>query len=112
MEESEARMERMMDVKILAVHKRLNAFELRVLERPVPTVDINTFQTELARLCYDVDALLAPTEAVPKTAPVEEVDEVVLSSLFGDEIPVPYPSRAAGKRSLSSDQSFDPDETR
>uniref|UniRef100_M1E0M3 Integrase core domain containing protein n=1 Tax=Solanum tuberosum TaxID=4113 RepID=M1E0M3_SOLTU len=59
-EESEACMEQMMDRKIQVVHKRLDAFELRVLERPASSVDITTFQTELARLRSDVDVVTPP----------------------------------------------------
>uniref|UniRef100_M1DKL7 Integrase core domain containing protein n=1 Tax=Solanum tuberosum TaxID=4113 RepID=M1DKL7_SOLTU len=48
--ESEARMERrmegMMDRNVQAVNKRLDAFELRVLERPAPTIDLSFFQAE------------------------------------------------------------------
>uniref|UniRef100_M1DQM0 Integrase core domain containing protein n=1 Tax=Solanum tuberosum TaxID=4113 RepID=M1DQM0_SOLTU len=58
-EEYEARMEQMMDQKIQAIHKCLDAFELRVLERPTPTIDVTTFQMALASLRADVDALLA-----------------------------------------------------
>uniref|UniRef100_M1DKZ4 Integrase core domain containing protein n=1 Tax=Solanum tuberosum TaxID=4113 RepID=M1DKZ4_SOLTU len=66
---SEAQMERMMDAKIQVVHRRLNIFELRVMERPRPTIEITSFQMEFARLHYDVDALLTPVEAVVKTTP-------------------------------------------
>ena len=40
--ESEARMERKMQRKIVEVHQRLDAFELRVLARPAPPVDVST----------------------------------------------------------------------
>ena len=40
--ESEARMERKMQRKITEVHQRLDAFELRVLARPAPPVDVST----------------------------------------------------------------------
>ncbi|WMV46721.1 hypothetical protein MTR67_040106 [Solanum verrucosum] len=102
-EESKAPMERMMDAKIQAVHKRLDAFKLRVLERHAPTIDVTTFRMELARLRSDVDALLSPAETVSKTAP--EV-EVVMTSLFGDTMPPLDPSCATGKRHRSSDSYF------
>ena len=38
--ESEARMERKMQRNIAEVHQRLDAFELRVLARPAPPVDV------------------------------------------------------------------------
>uniref|UniRef100_M1D9P3 Integrase core domain containing protein n=1 Tax=Solanum tuberosum TaxID=4113 RepID=M1D9P3_SOLTU len=48
--ESESRMERrmesMMDQKVQAINKRLDAFELRVVERPAPTTDLSSFQSD------------------------------------------------------------------
>uniref|UniRef100_M1DAF8 Integrase core domain containing protein n=1 Tax=Solanum tuberosum TaxID=4113 RepID=M1DAF8_SOLTU len=95
-EDFKARMEHMMDAKIQAVHKWLDLFELRVLERRVPTINVTSFQMELARLCSDVDALISPTEVVLETEPEVEDDEVVMSTLFGDTMPPPDPSHAAG----------------
>lgn len=40
----------MIDRKIQAIHKYLDAFELRILERPAPTIDVTAFETNLARL--------------------------------------------------------------
>ena len=40
--ESEARMDRQMQRKIAKVHQRLDAFELRVLARPAPPIDVST----------------------------------------------------------------------
>ncbi|WMV41758.1 hypothetical protein MTR67_035143 [Solanum verrucosum] len=62
---------------------------VRVLERPTPTIDVTTFQTELARLRADVDALLALIKSIPEPAPEVEKDEVVMSTLFGDPMPPP-----------------------
>ncbi len=42
--ESEARMERQTQRKIAEVNQRLDAFELRVLARPAPPVDVSTLQ--------------------------------------------------------------------
>ncbi|XP_049371951.1 uncharacterized protein LOC125836840 [Solanum verrucosum] len=108
-EEFEARMERMMDVKIQVVHKRLDAFELRVLERPCPTNDVTTFQMELTRLRSDVDALLSSAETVPEPTPE---DEVVMTALFGDTMPSPDPSREPGKGTRSSEQTSAAEEAR
>uniref|UniRef100_M1DNG6 Integrase core domain containing protein n=1 Tax=Solanum tuberosum TaxID=4113 RepID=M1DNG6_SOLTU len=88
-EESEARMELMMERKIQVVHKRLDAFELRVWERPSPTIDVTTFQTKLARLWADVDALLSPAKVVPECTPEVKEDEVVMTFLFGDTMRQP-----------------------
>ncbi|WMV58828.1 hypothetical protein MTR67_052213 [Solanum verrucosum] len=103
-------MEQMMERKIQVVHKRLDAFELRVLERPAPTIDVTTFQTELASLCSDVASLLAPIETVSEAAPKIEEDEVVMTALFGDTVPPPDPSRTAGKHHHSSDHTSNANE--
>lgn len=61
MEESEARTEKDVEVKIQAVHRRIYAFELRMFEspQPGPTVDVSIFQTALAKIQADIDALPA-----------------------------------------------------
>uniref|UniRef100_M1DEU9 Integrase core domain containing protein n=1 Tax=Solanum tuberosum TaxID=4113 RepID=M1DEU9_SOLTU len=86
--------------KTKAVHKCLDASELRVLERPTPAINVNTFQKELSKLRSDVDTLLASTETVPEVAPVAEEDGVMMTALFGDTIPPPDPSRAAGSATI------------
>jgi len=86
--ESEARIEKMMEQNIQAVHNHHNAFELRVLERSVPAIDVTTFQKELASLRADTVPEFA--HAVPK-------DEAVMTALFGYTMPPPDSSRAAGK---------------
>uniref|UniRef100_M1DV57 Integrase core domain containing protein n=1 Tax=Solanum tuberosum TaxID=4113 RepID=M1DV57_SOLTU len=102
----------MMYVKIQTVHKRLDAFELRVSKRPPPTIDVTTLQQELARLCDDVDALLTPLEMVPETTPDDKVDNVVITTLFGYTGPPPDPSRVARKCHRSSVQTANAEETR
>jgi len=52
--ELEALMERMIDANIQVVHKGLDAFELRVFERHMPTIGFTTFQNELTTLRSDV----------------------------------------------------------
>ncbi|KAG5610279.1 hypothetical protein H5410_021560 [Solanum commersonii] len=61
----EQRMEGMMDRKIQAVNKHLDAFELRVLERPTPTINLSSFQTKLASLRANVDAILTTPTVEP-----------------------------------------------
>ncbi|KAK4733799.1 hypothetical protein R3W88_008060 [Solanum pinnatisectum] len=75
--ESEARMERrmetMMDQKVQAIHKRQHAFELRVIERPTPTTDLFSFQTELDSLRADLDAIIGtPSEEARRASIVDE----------------------------------------
>ena len=67
--ESEARMERKIQRKIAEVHQRLDAFELRVLARPAPSVDVSTLQAAVDSLRADIDTILEAR--VPE--PVEPV---------------------------------------
>uniref|UniRef100_M1DJF2 Integrase core domain containing protein n=1 Tax=Solanum tuberosum TaxID=4113 RepID=M1DJF2_SOLTU len=105
--ESEAKMERrmegMMDWKVQTVNKRLDAFELRVLERPTPAIDLSFFQAELASPRGDVDAILSTLTVEPQAAPTALVDDTVLDALFSataDEESVP--THTKGKRHRSS----------
>uniref|UniRef100_M1DF13 Integrase core domain containing protein n=1 Tax=Solanum tuberosum TaxID=4113 RepID=M1DF13_SOLTU len=84
--ESEARMERrmegMMDRKVQAVNKRLDAFELRILERSVPAINLSALQVDLDCLQIDVDAILAAPSVDPQVAPTALADDTVLDALF------------------------------
>ncbi|KAK4717943.1 hypothetical protein R3W88_016281 [Solanum pinnatisectum] len=104
-------MEQMMDQKIQAVHKCLDAFELTVLKSPAPIIDVSTFKTELANLHADVDGFLAPSDIAPEVAPAAEEDEMVMTDLFRDDMPPLVSSRAARKRHHSNHTS-DTDEAR
>uniref|UniRef100_M1DA83 Integrase core domain containing protein n=1 Tax=Solanum tuberosum TaxID=4113 RepID=M1DA83_SOLTU len=97
--------------QVKAIHKRLDAFELRVLDRPSPTIDVTTFQQELASLCADVAALLALTETEPESAPAVPEDEVLMTALFGNTMPPPDSSRTTGK-CPRSDRTTDTEEAR
>ena len=44
--------------KIAKVHQRLDAFELRVLARPAPPVDVSTLQAAVDSLRADIDMIL------------------------------------------------------
>ena len=44
--------------KIVEVHQRLNAFELRVLARPALQVDVLTLQAAVESLRADIDMIL------------------------------------------------------
>ncbi|KAG5579544.1 hypothetical protein H5410_050171 [Solanum commersonii] len=84
--ESEARVERrmedMMDRKVQAVNNRLDAFELRVLERPAPATDLSALQADIASLRSDVEAILAAPAVEPQVAPTALADDTVLNALF------------------------------
>lgn len=82
------------------------------MERPGPAIDITTFYTELNSLYTDVDALLANDKTVSEIAPVDVADDMVMTDLFGDFMPPPYPSRVAGKRHHSSNHTSNTKEAR
>ena len=64
------RVAQQMERKIQAVNQRLDAFELRVLTRPAPTIDLTTLQEVVASLRADVDSILEIRGLDPKNAPV------------------------------------------
>ncbi|KAG5594815.1 hypothetical protein H5410_036047 [Solanum commersonii] len=84
--ESEARMERrmegMMDRKVQAVNKCLDAFELRVLERSTPAIDLSALQADVASLRIDVEAIFVAPSVEPQVAPTALADDTVLDALF------------------------------
>uniref|UniRef100_M1DKX6 Integrase core domain containing protein n=1 Tax=Solanum tuberosum TaxID=4113 RepID=M1DKX6_SOLTU len=108
----EQRMEQMMDRKVQVVHQRLDAFELRVLERPAPTTYVSFFQTELASLWANLDTLIAPPETEPASAPMTPIDNMMFDALFGDEMPPLTYSLHAEKRPHSSWASDDTETVR
>ncbi|KAG5605840.1 hypothetical protein H5410_027332 [Solanum commersonii] len=78
----ERRMEGMMDRKVQTVNKSLDAFELRVLERSAPTIDLSSLQAELASLRTDIDAILTAPTVEPQAAPTTLADDTMLDALF------------------------------
>uniref|UniRef100_M1DZ10 Integrase core domain containing protein n=1 Tax=Solanum tuberosum TaxID=4113 RepID=M1DZ10_SOLTU len=104
--ESEARMERMMDGmmdrKVQAVNKRLDAFELRVLDRSAPATDLSALQADLASLRTDVDAILVAPSVETQAAPTVLADDTMLDALFsGTTEEGPVRTHAKGKRHRS-----------
>uniref|UniRef100_M1DFY7 Integrase core domain containing protein n=1 Tax=Solanum tuberosum TaxID=4113 RepID=M1DFY7_SOLTU len=109
--ESEARIERriegMMDRKVQTVNKRLQAFEQRILERPAPTIDLSSFQSELASLWADVYANLATPTAEPQAASTALADDMVLDALFSrtaEEEPEPTHTKCKRHRSSPTEE--------
>uniref|UniRef100_M1E123 Integrase core domain containing protein n=1 Tax=Solanum tuberosum TaxID=4113 RepID=M1E123_SOLTU len=98
----EQRMATMMDQKVQAVHNRLDAFELRVLERPASATDLAHFRTELDRLQDDLHAIMVtPTDQRESAHDVLAYD-TFLGALFNEDTTHPEPTRAQGKRHRSS----------
>ena len=97
--ESEARIERMMQRKIAEVNQRLDAFELRVLARPAPPVDVSTLQAAVDSLRADIDTILEARVPESEAPSVEPAEDTVLAALFAtSEIPPPPPREHAKRR--------------
>uniref|UniRef100_M1DCD1 Integrase core domain containing protein n=1 Tax=Solanum tuberosum TaxID=4113 RepID=M1DCD1_SOLTU len=96
------RMETMTEHKVQGIHKRLDAFELRVLERPSPATDLSSFQAELDSLWSDLDAIIAPPTDELESAPIALSDDTMLDALFSDNLAQPEPTRTYGKRHRSN----------
>ena len=80
--ESKARLERKMqqftERKIAEVNQRLDAFELRLLARPAPPVDVSTLRAAVNSLRADIDTILATRVSES----VEPAKDTVLAALF------------------------------
>ena len=85
--------------KIAEVHQRLDAFELRVLDRPAPPVDVSTLQDAVDSLHADIDTILEARVPESKAPSVEPAEDTVLAALFAtSEIPPPPPREHAKRR--------------
>ena len=92
--EAEERLERKMvqhtERKIAKVHQRLDAFELRVLARPAPQVDVSILQAAVDSLCIDIDMILEARVAESEAPSTEPAKDTVMAALFASsEIPPP-----------------------
>ena len=81
--------------KIAEVHQFLDAFELLVLARPAPLVDVSTLQAAVDSLRADIDKILKARVPESEAPSVESAEDTVLAALFATtKIPPPPPSRA------------------
>lgn len=64
------------------VQQCLVAFELRVLERPVPTIDLTNLQVVMASLRSDVETILEMRGTKPEGVPIQLADDTLLNALF------------------------------
>ena len=101
--ESEEHLKRKMvkytERKIAEVHQRLDAFELRVLARPAPPVDVSTLQATVDNLRTDIDTILEARVPKSEAPSVEPAEDTVLATLFAtSEIPPPPPREHAKRR--------------
>ena len=84
--ESETRLERMMqqftERNIAEVNQRLDAFELRVLARPAPPVDVSTLQAAVESLHADIHTILEARVPESEAPSIEPTEDSVLAALF------------------------------
>ena len=94
----ERRMVQHTERKIAEVHQRLDTFELRVLDRPAPPVDVSTLQAGVDSLRADIDMILEARVSESEAPSVEPAEDTVMAALFATlEIPQP-PHREHAKR--------------
>ena len=84
--EFEERLERKMvqctERKIAKVHQCFDAFELRVLARPAPPVDVSTLLAAVDSLRVDIDTILEARVPESEAPSVEPTEDTVLAALF------------------------------
>ena len=98
-ERLEWRMVQHTERKITEVHQRLDAFELRVLARPAPPVDVSTLQAAVDSLRADIDMILEARVPESEAPSVEPAEDTVMAALFvSSEIPPPPPREHAKRR--------------
>ena len=91
-ERLEWRMVQHTERKIAEVHQHLDAFELPVLARPAPSVDVSTLQAAVDSLHADIDMILEARVPESEAPSVEPAEDTVMASLFATlEIPPPPP---------------------
>ena len=94
--EAEARLEHRMvqhtERKIIEVHQRLDAFELRVLARPAPQVDVSILQAAIDSLHAYINMILEARVLESEAPSAEPGEDTVMATLFATfEIPPPPP---------------------
>ena len=94
--EAEERLERRMvkhpERKIAEVHQRLDAFELRVLARPAPPVEVSTLQAVVDSVRANINTILEAWGHESEAPFVELAEDTVLAALFStSEIQPPHP---------------------
>ena len=85
--------------KIIEVHQRLDAFELRVLVRPSTQEDVSTLQDAVESLQADIDMILEARLPESEASSAEPAEDTVIAALFATfEIPPPPPREHAKRR--------------
>ena len=101
--EAEKRLERRMvqhtERKIAEGHQRLDTFELRVLARTAPPVDVSTLQAAFDILRADIDMILEAMVPEFEAPSLEPAEDTVMAALFAtSEMPPPPPREHAKRR--------------
>ena len=85
--------------KIIEVHQRLDAFELRVLAWKSPLVDVSTLQPAVESLRADIDMILEARVPESEDPCADPAEDTVLVALFAtSEISHPPPQVHAKRR--------------
>ena len=91
-ERLERRMVQLIEREITEVHQCLDAFELRVLARPAPSVDVSTLQAAFDILRADIDMILEARVPESEAPFVEPREDTVMAAIFAtSEISPPPP---------------------
>ena len=86
--------------KIAEVHQRLDTFELRVLARPAPKVDVSILQATVDSLRTEIDMILEAREPESEAPSAKPTEDTVMAALFATlEIPPPPPREHANSLS-------------
>ena len=98
-ERLECKMVQHTERKIAEVHQRLDTFELRVLDRPAPPMDVSTLQATVDNLREDIDTILAARVPDCEAPSAEPTEDTMLAALFAtSEISPPHPREHAKRR--------------
>ena len=98
-ERLEQRMVQHTERKLAEVHQRLDAFELRVLARPAPPVNVSTLQAAVDSLRADIDMILEARVPEFEAPSAEPAEDTVMAALFAtSEMPPPPPREHAKRR--------------
>ena len=84
--------------KIAEVHQRLDDFELRVLARPAPPVDVSTLQAAVDSLRADIDTILEARVPESEAPSGDHAKGTVLVALFATSEIQPLAPREHDKR--------------
>ena len=96
-DEVEERLERRMvqhsEQKIAEVHQHLDAFELRVLTRQAPQMDLSTLQAMIKCLRANIDMIIESRVPNSEGPSLEPAEDTVMAALFATSEILPPPSR-------------------